>query len=130
MDQISLALNKDRILSFFEGFHTLTGIKIALFSGSGKEILSYPEEHCPFCGFIRSSEDGNNTVILTNGNWINELGWYDATSETFTPNSGVPMPDAAYISRKNSAAQNTIKISYLILDETYFAKRKQICYPK
>ena len=74
--------------------------------------------------------DGNNTIILANGNWINELGWYDATSETFTPNSGVPMPDASYISRKNSAAQNTIKISYLILDETYFAKRKEICYPK
>ena len=78
----------------------------------------------------RDIYDGNNTIILANGNWINELGWYDATSETFTPNSGVPMPDAAYISRKNSAAQNTIKISYLILDETYFAKRKQICYPK
>ena len=74
--------------------------------------------------------DGNNTIILANGNWINELGWYDATSEIFTPNSGVPMPDASYISRKNSAAQNTIKISYLILDETYFAKRKEICYPK
>ena len=66
MDQISLALNKDRILSFFEGFHTLTGIKIALFSGSGKEILSYPEEHCPFCGFIRSSEDGNNNCEISN----------------------------------------------------------------
>ena len=39
MDQISLALNKDRILSLFNAFHTLTGIKIALFSGSGKEIL-------------------------------------------------------------------------------------------
>ena len=74
--------------------------------------------------------DGNNTIILTNGNWINELGWYDATSETFTPNSGVPMPDASYISRKNSSVQNTIKISYLILDETYFAKRREICYPK
>ena len=66
MDQISLALNKDRILSFFEGFHTLTGIKIALFSGSGKEILSYPEEHCPFCGFIRSREDGNNNCEISN----------------------------------------------------------------
>ena len=60
MDQISLALNKDNLLSFFKAFHTLTGIKIALFSESGKEILSYPEAHCPFCRYMRSSETGNN----------------------------------------------------------------------
>ena len=66
MDQISLALNKDRILSLFNAFHTLTGIKIALFSGSGKEILSYPEVHCPFCGYIRSSEAGNSNCEISN----------------------------------------------------------------
>ena len=74
--------------------------------------------------------EGNHPIILTNGNWINELGWYDATSETFTPNDGVPMPEDAYIRRINTSVQNTIKISYLILDETYFAIRKEICYPK
>jgi arylsulfatase A-like enzyme len=74
--------------------------------------------------------DGNNTIILANGNWINELGWYDATSETFNVNDGVTMPTADYISRKNTTVQNTIKISYLILDETYMAKRREICYPK
>ncbi len=74
--------------------------------------------------------DGNNTVILANGNWINENGWYDATTETFNPNSGVSMPSEEYINKKNNSVQNTIKISYLILDETYFAIRKEICYPK
>lgn len=66
MDQISLALNKDQLLSFFKAFHTLTGIKIALFSESGKEILSYPEVHCPFCGYIRSTETGNNNCEISN----------------------------------------------------------------
>ncbi|MCR5487913.1 MAG: PocR ligand-binding domain-containing protein [Lachnospiraceae bacterium] len=66
MDQISLTLNKDHLLSFFKAFHTLTGIKIALFSESGKEILSYPEAHCPFCGYIRSSEAGNNNCEISN----------------------------------------------------------------
>ena len=66
MDQISLALNKDNLLSFFKAFHTLTGIKIALFSESGKEILSYPEAHCPFCRYMRSSETGNNNCEISN----------------------------------------------------------------
>lgn len=59
MDQISLSLNKDSLLAFFKDFHTLTGVKIALFSDSGKEILSYPENHCPICSLIRSTEFGN-----------------------------------------------------------------------
>lgn len=70
MDQISLALNKDNLLSFFKAFHTLTGIKIALFSESGKEILSYPEAHCPFCRYMRSSETGNNNCEISKKNLL------------------------------------------------------------
>lgn len=66
MDQISLILNKDLLLSFFRNFHTLTGIKIALFSESGKEILSYPDEHCPFCNYIRSTINGKNDCEISN----------------------------------------------------------------
>ncbi len=66
MEQISLTLNKDQLLSFFKDFNTLTGIKIALFSESGKEILSYPESHCLFCSMIRSSEVGNNQCEISN----------------------------------------------------------------
>lgn len=66
MEQISLALNKDQLLSFFKDFHNLTGIKIALFSESGKEILSYPEEHCSFCSYIRSIEAGNENCEICN----------------------------------------------------------------
>lgn len=74
--------------------------------------------------------DGDNVIILANGNWINELGWYDATSETFYSNNENSAPTDTYIRRINTSVQNTIKISYLILDETYFANRKSICYPK
>lgn len=66
MDQISLALNKDQLLSFFKDFHILTGIKIALFSETGKEILSYPEGHCHFCSYIRSSEAGHTYCEISN----------------------------------------------------------------
>lgn len=66
MDQISLILNRDLLLSFFKDFNTLTGIKIALFSETGKEILSYPVEHCPFCKYIRSTINGNNDCEISN----------------------------------------------------------------
>lgn len=71
----------------------------------------------------------SNTVIFPNGNWLNEKGEYDATYEVFTPNEGVEVHES-YINRINNSVQNTIKISYLILDEKYFEKRKNICYPR
>ncbi len=68
MDQITLNLNKDSLLSLFMDFHLLTGIKIALFNESGKEILSYPDSHCPFCSFIRSSAEGEHNCEMSNEN--------------------------------------------------------------
>lgn len=73
---------------------------------------------------------GENTVILANGNWINVNGFYDATTEKFTPASASSQKDDAYVSRVNTSVQNTIKISYLIMDEDYFEKRRPICSPK
>ncbi len=73
--------------------------------------------------------DGNNTVILANGNWLNEKGTYDATTETFTPYEGVTVDDE-YVRKTMNSVQNTIKISYLILDEYYFSKRESICIAK
>lgn len=66
MDQMTLTLNKNLLLSFFKDFHTLTGIKIALFTESGKELLSYPERHCPFCEYIRSCNEGNLNCEISN----------------------------------------------------------------
>ena len=66
MEQISLILNKDQLSAFFRDFNMLTGIRIALFSETGKEILSYPEKHCPFCSYIRSTEAGNSECEISN----------------------------------------------------------------
>ena len=74
--------------------------------------------------------DGSKTVFFTNGNWITDLGWYDAVAETFYPNEGVDMPSDTYVTRNTTYVQNTMKISYLILDEVYFSQRRSICYPK
>ena len=74
--------------------------------------------------------DGEKTVILANGNWINARGFYDATNEQFVPNDPSDQVDQAYVSRINTSVQNTIKISYLIMDEDYFEKRVSICRPK
>ena len=74
--------------------------------------------------------NGENTVILANGNWINVNGYYDATTEKFNPASPSSQQDDAYVSRINTSVQNTIKISYLIMDEDYFDKRRAICSPE
>lgn len=71
----------------------------------------------------------SNTVIFTNGNWLNEKGIYDAAKEEFIPNQGVSVDDN-YISKTNNNVQNTIKLSYLIFDTEYFKIRKAICSPK
>ena len=73
--------------------------------------------------------DGEKTIIMADGNWINARGWYDASTEKFNPNDPNDQVDSGYISRTNTSVQNTIKISYLIMDEDYFSKRRSICSP-
>ncbi|MBQ6478287.1 MAG: sulfatase-like hydrolase/transferase [Erysipelotrichaceae bacterium] len=73
---------------------------------------------------------GSNTIIFPSGNWLNETGVYDATTEKFTPADPNNAPDQSQIMKTNTYVQNTIKISYLIFDEDYFAKRRSICNPK
>lgn len=73
--------------------------------------------------------DGNQNVIFTNGDWINEKGIYYSAAEKFVPYDDVEVDDA-YLLKNNNSVQNTIKISHMILDEVYFSKRKMICYPR
>ena len=61
MDSLTLNINKAEIMNLMRDFNLLTGIKIALFDPYGKEILSYPKQHCPFCSYIRSIEEGENS---------------------------------------------------------------------
>ena len=74
--------------------------------------------------------NGDNVVILANGNWICSSGYYDATNEKFIPNDPEAEIDENFVKRTTASVQNTIKISYLIMDEDYFAKRRSICSPR
>ena len=74
--------------------------------------------------------NGDNIIILANGNWICRDGYYDATTEKFIPNDPSAAVSDAFVSRTNANVQNTIKISYLIMDEDYFSKRRSICSPR
>ena len=74
--------------------------------------------------------NGDNIIILANGNWICRDGYYDATTEKFIPNDPSAAISDAFVSRTNANVQNTIKISYLIMDEDYFSKRRSICSPR
>ncbi len=66
MDSLDLNLNKESLLDLMKNFHLLTEIKIALFNSSGNEILSYPEQHCPFCKLIRSRKDSEIQCTQSN----------------------------------------------------------------
>ena len=71
--------------------------------------------------------NGNNTVIFANGDWLNDKGVYNAIKESFTPYEEGSEVSQDYVKRISNQVSNTIKISYLILDEKYFANRRSIC---
>lgn len=66
MDSMTLNLNRKLLLDLMKDFHLLTGIKIALFDAIGNEILSYPDQHCPFCALIRSTAHGEQQCLGSN----------------------------------------------------------------
>lgn len=78
----------------------------------------------------KDAYSSSNTVIFTNGDWLNEHGIYDASTEKFTPAPGKETLSETGINDINKQVQNQINISYLIMDELYFEKRKDICYPR
>lgn len=65
-NRLTLNLNKDSLLNLMTDFNLLTGLKIALFDVDGNEILSYPQQHCPFCQTIRSFNKGASACINSN----------------------------------------------------------------
>lgn len=52
---MGLTYNKEKLLSLFQDYYTVTGLRIALFEPSGSELLAYPQELAPFCQYIRQS---------------------------------------------------------------------------
>ena len=71
------------------------------------------------------SED-EKTVYFPNGDWITAHGMYTAASAEFTPYIDT---DEEYIQRKTEDLQNVFGISYLIYQNDYFEKRKELVHP-
>lgn len=78
----------------------------------------------------KDAYSSSNTIIFTNGDWLNENGIYDASTEVFTPAINKTSLSDSEIESICKSTQNQINISYLIMDELYFEKRKDICYPR
>lgn len=88
MDSLTLNINKAEIMNLMRDFNLLTGIKIALFDPYGKEILSYPKQHCPFCSYIRSIEEGENRCLESNRKSFDRCQ-KTASIEVFTCHAGL-----------------------------------------
>lgn len=88
MNSLTLNLNRESLLSLMKDFNLLTGIKIALFDTDGNEILSYPQEHCPFCRYIRASQLGEEKCISSNKKSF-ERCRKSASLEVFTCHAGL-----------------------------------------
>ena len=69
---------------------------------------------------------GDQTVIFTDGNWLNKDGIYYSTKDRFAAWKDIDV-DEVSLGRINTNVQNIRKISSMILDSKYFEKREQIC---
>jgi len=109
MNSLTLNLNRDSLLDLMKDFNLLTGIKIALFDTDGNEILSYPEEHCPFCRYIRSSNVGEEKCVSSNKKSF-ERCQKSASLEVFTCHAGLIETTAPLI-------DNGVTIGYIMFGQ-------------
>jgi len=109
MNSLTLNLNRDSLLDLMKDFNLLTGIKIALFDTDGNEILSYPEDHCPFCRYIRSSKLGKERCISSNKRSF-ERCQRSASLEVFTCHAGLIETTAPLI-------DNGVTIGYIMFGQ-------------
>ena len=63
---MSLRTDNRQLIEILQDFHTLTGIKIAIFDDNRREILNYPAGHCDLCKIIRS--DAGRDACCENSN--------------------------------------------------------------
>ena len=71
----------------------------------------------------------DNRVIFTNGSWLDSNGEYDAVKNIFNPYHSYTYSENQ-LETINSDVKKIINFSKQIFDESYFSKRKEICYPK
>ena len=66
MDTFPLNLKSKEILDLMRDFYTLTGIRIVIFDSEFCELLSWPEQHCPFCARMQANEATRKKCIKSN----------------------------------------------------------------
>lgn len=54
---MSIIYNRERLRELFFSFHSVTGLRIAVFDRFGCEIAAYPQKICDFCAYIRKNPD-------------------------------------------------------------------------
>lgn len=52
-----LDYNEEELLSLLMDFHTLTGMRIVLFDGNYRELISWPQHHCAFCARMKAAPE-------------------------------------------------------------------------
>lgn len=54
---MKLELNREQLLALMRDFYTLSGIRIVLFDDEYRELLSWPEQPCKFCGLMKAGAE-------------------------------------------------------------------------
>lgn len=52
-----MLINGEKLNRILKSFHTLTGVRIAIFNEQRREIASYPKQLAPFCRILRTNPD-------------------------------------------------------------------------
>ena len=60
-----LKIDEKKLVGLLEDFNKLTGIKICIFDGQGREVACAPRRLCDFCEYVRSSEAGEGACALS-----------------------------------------------------------------
>lgn len=50
---MELIYQKEKLVELFRYFHTVSGLRIAVFDRDGEEVAAYPKQLCPFCAGLR-----------------------------------------------------------------------------
>lgn len=73
--------------------------------------------------------DSDKLVYFSNGSWLNEDGYYDASLAKFIPYENNHDIDLEYLSDINVKVKNVFNIARLIYRNDYFHKRHEIVFP-
>lgn len=73
--------------------------------------------------------DSDKLVYFSNGSWLNEDGYYNASLAEFVPYDNDHIVNTDYLSDVNIKVKNVFNIARLIYRNDYFQKRHEIVFP-